>query len=142
MRSRQSGQPTNGTSNRQQLQCYTARTGASSDTQGKATQLPGVCRLVMQQLAQRENWRIGDWVYDGRKSIYSPNRYLPQRSEYEVCASAEPPVRATADQKCSFFLAAFSASTPCLSLAGMENKFHFHKMRNIVPTLVRIVESL
>ena len=42
----------------------------------------------MQQLAQRENWRIGDWVYDGRKSIYSPQRYLPQKSEYEVSASA------------------------------------------------------
>ena len=52
--------------------------------------MPGadVCRSVMQQLAQRENWRIGDWVYDGRKSIYAPHRYLPQKSEYEVCAPA------------------------------------------------------
>jgi len=38
----------------------------------------------MQEVASQQNWPIGSWAYDGRKNIYAPSRFLPQRSQYEV----------------------------------------------------------
>ena len=49
------------------------------------TELTGTsCRLVIKQLAQTERWERGEFAYDGRKNIYSPRKFLPQRSQYEV----------------------------------------------------------
>jgi len=46
-----------------------------------------VCREVMKEVAAKQRWAPG-WAYDGRKSMYSPNMFLPQHeTTYQVKAS-------------------------------------------------------
>ena len=42
-------------------------------------------RLVVAQLAKDQKWRPGQWAFDGRKNIYSPDQFLPKEERsYQV----------------------------------------------------------
>jgi len=42
---------------------------------------------VVAQLAKDQKWRPGQWAFDGRKNIYSPDQFLPKEERsYQVNA--------------------------------------------------------
>jgi len=85
------------------------------DTQKKQS----VRRQVMQELSTQQKWPLGSWAYDGRKNIYSPSRFLPQRSQYEVdfrpTSTTLPHIRIhSSPGQPSFTVAVCQATSPTL----------------------------